>query len=74
MVQILQATLSVLEHNEFAGKNEKSIAELRACLRETILVLDQLSRVPPDLPRFSQPVIAGVSRFKFEGEYISPPS
>jgi hypothetical protein len=47
MVQILQATLSVLEHNEFAGKNEKSIAELTACLRETILVLDQLSRVPP---------------------------
>ena len=25
-----------------------------------------------DLPRFSQPFIAGVSRFRFEGEYISP--
>ena len=28
----------------------------------------------PDLPRFSQPFIAGVSRFRFVGEYISPPS
>ena len=27
-----------------------------------------------DLPCFTQPVIAGVSRFRFEGEYISPPS
>lgn len=27
-----------------------------------------------DLPRFSQPIIAGVSPFKFVGEYISPPS
>ena len=27
-----------------------------------------------DLPRFSQPKIAGVSRFWFEGEYSSPPS
>ena len=29
---------------------------------------------PVDLPRFSQPSIAGVSRFRFVGEYISPPS
>lgn len=27
-----------------------------------------------DLPRFSQPTIVGVSRFKFVGEYNSPPS
>lgn len=26
----------------------------------------------PDLPRFSQPAITGVSRFRFVGEYISP--
>ena len=25
-----------------------------------------------DLPRFSQPFIAGVSRFRFVSEYISP--
>ena len=27
-----------------------------------------------DLPRFSHPAITGVSRFRFVGEYISPPS
>ncbi len=43
---------------------------------------DEINRVnnngtrykPCDLPRLSQPFIAGVSRFRFVGEYISPPS
>jgi len=46
----------------------------RAVLLTVTHIEDDQIRVNVDLPRFSQPFIAGVSRFRFVGEYISPPS
>ena len=41
---------------------------------DTASELSEEQGVAGDLLRFSQPFIAGVSRFRFVGEYISPPS
>ena len=39
-----------------------------------LFVIRMILGISDDLPRFSQPTIAGVSRFCVVGEYISPPS
>ena len=47
MVQILRATLAVLENSEYKGKDSKAVAELTFCLRDAIPKLEALSHTPP---------------------------
>ena len=41
--QILSAMLSLLEHSAYEGKDTKSVAELKRCLRDTIVTLEQIA-------------------------------
>jgi integrase len=45
-----------------------------AVRQERLGHVDARTTMGYDLPRFSQPFVAGVSRFRFVGEYISPSS
>lgn len=42
--QILAATLSLLEHAAYEGKDTEAVAELKQCLRETISTVAAITR------------------------------
>ena len=50
-----------------------ALASRKSALGDTSELIHPDSVYEADLPRFSHPAIAGVSRFGVVGEYISPP-